>query len=386
MARFGIDISNTGNATIKNETLRVDLPANLSHPDGNRLKIPLDPIAPGEVLQVAFQVRAEKAGPFLLSVDCEGQSHGRSGEVIAPVLQAEIDAPQRAIVREPIQGLVFLRNLGTAAAEQVQARLILPEGCEVLNNEESIYDSGRKELLWSLPLLEPKESLRLPFTIKAEVPGEGRLQLRVSASDASILSEHHLVFDFNPNLGARPLDQFLQSMADKMLPGQLPQLEKPASRKDATQATGSSFIVFSASRTLYAVSLASVIEVARARSITPVPNLPSWMLGISAIRGDMVSVLHLGSFFGQEGQSIPTEARVLVLNTQNKEVTVAVLVDRVRGLRTVEMEEIRPFPENLTHPVAEYALGVSEIEDQLVVLLDVDKLLLSPNLLQFQAA
>jgi purine-binding chemotaxis protein CheW len=385
VATYRIEVANQGNAPLIDASVFLAVPPELNHPQGNALEIPLSPVGPGETLQIEFPLRGHQSGSFELAFRCADQEVELAGEVVAPVLQAEMEILSRAIVREPLSGVVNLRNMGNAPAEHVTALLRLPESCSAVAPDDSPVESPR-ELRWTLPVLEPMESLRLPFAVRSDVPGESTLQLHVTASETDLLTEYHVHFDFNPLVGSRPLDQFLKSMSDKMLPagggaksGHSPRL----SQAPAMAATAA--IVFSVFKTLYAVPLTCVSEVVRSRSITPVPNVPPWVLGISSLTGDIVSVVHLGGFLGLDLTSPPNDARMLVCNTEDRQLTVALLVDRVRGLRNLDRDRIRPFPEHLDHPVAEFSRGVTELDGQLIVLLDIERLLQSPKMRELQA-
>jgi purine-binding chemotaxis protein CheW len=143
-------------------------------------------------------------------------------------------------------------------------------------------------------------------------------------------------------------------------------------------------VVFSIGTTDYAVPILSVSEVVRPLKITPVPNVPDWVLGVANLRGDIVSVVDLRVFFGQAvPESLPSN-RMLVVHTENEDVTTGLIVDRAGGIFDLPQEQIRSPSAPIDDRVTPFMHGVSEINDRLLVVLDLNQLLLSTEMQQFQ--
>src|SRR5436190_369995 len=62
--------------------------------------------------------------------------------------------------------------------------------------------------------------------------------------------------------------------------------------------SGEQFLIFTAAGTDFAAPLANIVEVGDAPLVTPLPCVPDWVLGVSNVRGDILSVLDLRTFFG----------------------------------------------------------------------------------------
>ena len=58
------------------------------------------------------------------------------------------------------------------------------------------------------------------------------------------------------------------------------------------------FILFAIEKSLFALPLSSALEIGRRPDITLLPNLPNWVLGISNVRGEIISFISLKAFFG----------------------------------------------------------------------------------------
>src|SRR5262249_17419684 len=111
-------------------------------------------------------------------------------------------------------------------------------------------------------------------------------------------------------------------------------------RMDAPQAT-SQYMVFSLADMDYAVPLSHVLEVGRTRPITPVPNLTDWILGVANVHGDIVSMISLRRFLGLPLRDTGPESRLLVVKANSgPELTTGLIVDRIRGIRSVSTGQL----------------------------------------------
>lgn len=143
-------------------------------------------------------------------------------------------------------------------------------------------------------------------------------------------------------------------------------------------------ILFMLAGSEYGVPLLNVTEVSRPLPITPVPNTPDWVMGVANLRGDIVSVVDLRRFLGIGESDHPPTTRILVSQARPEEITVGLVVDRVRGVRFLTADEIKPPAGPIADRVAGYLRGVCEHDGRTLAILDFDKLLLSPEMRQFQ--
>src|SRR5262249_53212358 len=141
-------------------------------------------------------------------------------------------------------------------------------------------------------------------------------------------------------------------------------------------------VMFTLAGAEYAVPIDNVLEVGRPLTPTPVPNVPDWVLGVANVRGDIVSMIDLRGFLGLPPHRGP-ERRLLVVRPRSEELAVGLLVDRVGGIR-----DIPPASVNTGAPadgaVAAYVHGVVEADGERLVVLDLERLLLTPELRAFE--
>jgi purine-binding chemotaxis protein CheW len=147
------------------------------------------------------------------------------------------------------------------------------------------------------------------------------------------------------------------------------EMEKPDQEQEALL-----HFVFLDGKMAYAVPPTAVVEVTGWSKPAPVPFTPDWIEGVLSVRGQIVPVLNLGRFFGLSAGGRSENKRVLVIEVG--EHVFAVWSDQIIGLEAVsssEMEEpLGSIPDTLLACCSEQF----RLNDQLVVSLDLEKLLL----------
>jgi purine-binding chemotaxis protein CheW len=107
----------------------------------------------------------------------------------------------------------------------------------------------------------------------------------------------------------------------------------------------------------FAIETRFIHEVYRVGDITPVPGGPDFLVGVTNMRGEVLSVLDLRNFFG-----IPADPKkrpqILVLGTDRPEF--GMLVDEVHEVITVRIDEIAEAPGSVQGVSREYLRGVTE--------------------------
>jgi purine-binding chemotaxis protein CheW len=151
--------------------------------------------------------------------------------------------------------------------------------------------------------------------------------------------------------------------------------------REASQ--GDRYVLLSISSANYAVLEAFVTELERIPKITPVPRVPGWLRGVTNLRGDVISVVDMRMFLGLE-PTASNASRMLVVRLLTEEFSTGLLVDGVDRIVAVPPEAITPPESSLEGPLAPYLRGMCVIEERLVAVLDLDQLLRSPDIRQFE--
>jgi purine-binding chemotaxis protein CheW len=142
------------------------------------------------------------------------------------------------------------------------------------------------------------------------------------------------------------------------------------------------FVLLTIAGTDYAIAEAFVTELERVPRITLVPRVPHWMRGVTNMRGDILSVIDMRGFLGLDGVA-PATARMLVVRLLDEPFAAGLLVDAVDRIVAVPRDHITAPASPIDGPLAPFLGGVFQIGDRLVAMLDVDRLLRSPEIRQF---
>lgn len=143
------------------------------------------------------------------------------------------------------------------------------------------------------------------------------------------------------------------------------------------------FVVFSIANLDCAVPLANVLEIQRPPRVTPIPNLPGWVLGVANLRGDIISVVDLRGFFGLESIEYERSGRIMVVRSSDQELTTGLIVDRVSGMAHLASEHIYRPNALMMDRITPFVRGVAEDADRLLIVLDLDALLNADEMRQF---
>ena len=140
-------------------------------------------------------------------------------------------------------------------------------------------------------------------------------------------------------------------------------------------------VTFQLGLDLFAADVLSVDRVLRYTPPNALPDVPSWIAGVVEHRGRVIPVVDLRRRVELSDDSITPETRMLVFNTRDGHV--AAIVDMVHEVAVVAGEHISPPPPLFRGLSAEFICGVAKLGDQLVVILDVDRVLASADRIKF---
>jgi purine-binding chemotaxis protein CheW len=114
----------------------------------------------------------------------------------------------------------------------------------------------------------------------------------------------------------------------------------------------------------YALELVYLREVARLTSITPVPGAPEFVLGVTNLRGEILSVFDLRKLLGVKIAGLSDMARLLVLGRERAEL--GILADAVDEVVLLDPKALAPPPETVSPRGRRYLRGVTR--DALIAL------------------
>ncbi|MFT5755312.1 MAG: purine-binding chemotaxis protein CheW [Alteromonadaceae bacterium] len=133
------------------------------------------------------------------------------------------------------------------------------------------------------------------------------------------------------------------------------------------------WVTFRLANETYGINVMQVQEVLRYSEIAPVPGAPMYVLGIINLRGNVVTVIDTRTRFGLETTEITDNTRVVIIELEQQ--VIGVLVDSVAEVVYLRASEIDIAPNVGNDESAKFIQGVSNREGELLILVDLNKLL-----------
>ena len=136
------------------------------------------------------------------------------------------------------------------------------------------------------------------------------------------------------------------------------------------------WVTFRLENESYGINVTQVREVLRVSEIAPVPGTPHYVLGIINLRGNVVTVMDTRKRFGlrdREPGSDDDATRIVIIEVDEQEV--GIMVDSVAEVVDLRESDIETAPSVGNDETSRYIQGVTSRDGELLILVDLNKLL-----------
>ncbi len=133
------------------------------------------------------------------------------------------------------------------------------------------------------------------------------------------------------------------------------------------------WVTFSLDNESYGIDVMQVQEVLRMTEVAPVPGAPPYVLGIINLRGNVVTVIDTRQRFGVGASETNDSTRIVII--ESDKLVVGILVDSVAEVVEMRQSQIESAPNVGNEESSKYIQGVYSKEDDLLILVDLNKLL-----------
>jgi len=144
----------------------------------------------------------------------------------------------------------------------------------------------------------------------------------------------------------------------------------------SAQATNDSilrYVTFRLEEEVYGINVMQVQEVLRVTEIAPVPGAPHYVLGIINLRGNVVTVVDTRERLGLGSKEMEESTRIVIIEADK--MVVGILVDAVAEVVDLRTSEIESAPSVGNDESSKYIQGVASRDGDLLILVDLNKLL-----------
>ncbi len=138
------------------------------------------------------------------------------------------------------------------------------------------------------------------------------------------------------------------------------------------------FLSFTLGDEEYGVDILRVQEIRSWEPVSRIPNVPAYEKGVVNLRGAIVPIIDLRERFGLGHLAYTPLTVVVVLQSQNETGqtrVMGVVVDSVSDVVDVDKKTIQGAPDFGAKVSTEFINGLASVNERMVMLLDVDKLL-----------
>jgi purine-binding chemotaxis protein CheW len=157
--------------------------------------------------------------------------------------------------------------------------------------------------------------------------------------------------------------------------GQMETME--TTRANTAVAAPEQYLTFILNGEEYGVDILKVSGIQGWEHVTPIPNTPPYILGVMNLRGDVVPIIDLRLRFGLDRVEYSPRTVVIVVRVehQDKDRTVGLVVDAVSEVYNLSTAELRPPPDFGGAISSDFVTGLAMVEDKMVIVLDIDRLI-----------
>ncbi len=150
------------------------------------------------------------------------------------------------------------------------------------------------------------------------------------------------------------------------------------SMNSSAEAAGNEFLAFTLGNEEYGIDILKVQEIRGYEAVTRIANAPEFLKGVINLRGIIVPVVDMRIKFDLGTPTYDQFTVVIILNIGGR--VVGMVVDSVSDVTTLMPEQIKPSPEMGTTFNTDYLIGLGTLDERMLILVDIDKLMSSAEM------
>ena len=141
---------------------------------------------------------------------------------------------------------------------------------------------------------------------------------------------------------------------------------------------GNEILTFRLGSEEYGIEILKVQEIRGYDAVTRIANAPDFIKGVMNLRGIIVPIVDMRIKFNLPNVEYNTLTVVIILNLAGR--VVGMVVDGVSEVIALSADQIKPAPEFSGSFDAAFLQGMGTVNDRMLILLDIEKLMGSPDM------
>ncbi|CAH2712921.1 MULTISPECIES: chemotaxis protein CheW [Neobacillus] len=131
-------------------------------------------------------------------------------------------------------------------------------------------------------------------------------------------------------------------------------------------------LIFKVGQEEYGVHIKQVVSIERMQAITPYPNRPAHVIGVTTIRDEVIPVVDVRTALIRETIKPTDDMRIIIVQTDDN--AIGLVVDAATDVLDIAPDTIQ-HSNLMEEKDVSYLLGISKLDQRLIILLDIEKLL-----------
>ena len=127
----------------------------------------------------------------------------------------------------------------------------------------------------------------------------------------------------------------------------------------------------------YAIDIMQAKEIIKMEKITLIPNAPDYVEGVINLRGNIIPIVDLKKRFNLEENDGEKNTGIIIVKIDD--VDMGIIIDAISKVVSIATSNIQPPPPMLSGIGQKYIKGVAKLEDKLLVVLDLEKLIVGDD-------
>ena len=137
--------------------------------------------------------------------------------------------------------------------------------------------------------------------------------------------------------------------------------------------TDNKYVIFKLNKEYYGISINNVISIEKMQGSTRIPNGPSYVKGVINLRGEVITLIDLRQKLNMDTKELDNNSRIIVVSYE--EIMAGLIVDSSSEVIEINKENIDNPPSSYENEKLEYIYGIGKVENRLVILLDLSRIL-----------
>ena len=142
--------------------------------------------------------------------------------------------------------------------------------------------------------------------------------------------------------------------------------------------TGNEFLAFTLGKEEYGIHILIVQDLRGYETVTRIANAPEFIKGVVNLRGIIVPIVDMRIKFNLGEPTYDQFTVVIILNIGGR--VMGMVVDSVSDVITLTADQVKPPPEMGTAFNTNYLIGLGTLEERMLILIDIDKLMSSSEM------